>query len=153
MNRSSFLKVVCSIVLAAVAAPAMLLGATGERSQLSVGDLTANKSMGSRQAPITVEVFADFQCPQCRNLYLTTTRQLIDNYVTTGKVLLVHHDFPLSMHTYSHQAARWASAARRRWDPAYSRQPWNRRSIHIRTSGELPETLSRYWLLWYRRLT
>ena len=26
--------------------------------------------------------------------YLTTTRQLIDNYVSTGKVYLVHREFP-----------------------------------------------------------
>jgi protein-disulfide isomerase len=110
VNRNTFLKVVCSIALAVVIAAPTMLGAPGGK-EVPVGDLTANKSMGSRQAPITIEVFADFQCPQCRNFYLTTTRQLIDNYVATGKVFLVHHDFPLSMHTYSHQAARWASAA------------------------------------------
>ncbi len=103
------LKAVCSIALAVVmAAPALLAAPAG---QSSVGDLTANKSMGSRSAPITMEVFADFQCPQCRNFYLTTTRQVIDNYVATGKVLLIHHDFQLSIHTHSHQAARWANAA------------------------------------------
>jgi protein-disulfide isomerase len=108
VNRTMW-KAVCAIALAVVmAAPALLAAPAG---QSSVGDLTANKSMGSRSAPITMEVFADFQCPQCRNFYLTTTRQVIDNYVATGKVLLIHHDFPLSMHTYSHQAARWANAA------------------------------------------
>jgi protein-disulfide isomerase len=108
VNRSTFLKTVCAAALAMVMAGPAMLGAPGSPS---IGDLTANKSMGSRQAPITMEVFADFQCPQCRNFYLTTTRQVIDNYVATGKVFLVHHDFPLSMHTYSHEAARWASAA------------------------------------------
>src|SRR5579862_25077 len=74
-------------------------------------DLTARKSLGSPSAPITIEVFADFQCPQCRNFFLTTTQQLIDNYVSTGKVYLVHHDFPLNMHSNSRQAAHWANAA------------------------------------------
>ncbi len=77
----------------------------------SSSDLTARKSLGSPSAPITVEVFADFQCPQCRNFFLTTTQQLIDNYVSTGKVYLVHHDFPLSMHSNSRVAAHWANAA------------------------------------------
>ena len=52
-----------------------------------------------------------FSARKYRNFYLTTTRQVIDNYVATGKVsLLVHHDFPLSMHTYSPalQTSRWA---------------------------------------------
>lgn len=77
----------------------------------SSSDLTAKKSLGSPSAPITIEVFADFQCPQCRVFFLTTTQQLIDNYVSSGKVFLVHHDFPLSMHSNSRQAAHWANAA------------------------------------------
>jgi protein-disulfide isomerase len=58
-----------------------------------------------------MEVFADFECPQCRIFFLTTTRQVIDSYVSTGKVYLIHHDFPLPMHKYSRDAARWANAA------------------------------------------
>ena len=74
-------------------------------------DLTSVKSFGSRQAPITIEIFSDYQCPQCRQFYMTTTQQLMDNYVAAGKVFLVHRDFPLPMHSYSHEAARWANAA------------------------------------------
>ena len=102
------LRGLCAVaILLAMAAPALI----GAPAAVQLGDLTSNKSMGSRSAPIIMEVFADFQCPQCRNFYLTTTKQVIDNYVSTGKVYLIHHDFPLSMHTYSHQAARWANAA------------------------------------------
>jgi protein-disulfide isomerase len=88
-----------------------LVGPVRGQVKISPAELTAAKSLGSRQAPITMEVFADYQCPQCRNFYETVTRQLIDNYVSTGKVYLIHRDFPLSMHTYSHQAARWLNAA------------------------------------------
>ena len=35
----------------------------------------------------------------------------MDNYVTTGKVYLIHRDFPLPMHAYSRVAARYARAA------------------------------------------
>jgi protein-disulfide isomerase len=35
----------------------------------------------------------------------------MDNYVNTGKVYLVHRDFPLPMHAYSRVAARYARAA------------------------------------------
>ena len=83
----------------------------GAQGKVSPADLTTAKSLGSREAPITLEVFADYQCPQCRLFYETVTKQLIDNYVSTGKVYLVHRDFPLSMHTYSHQAAHWLNAA------------------------------------------
>jgi protein-disulfide isomerase len=60
---------------------------------------------------VRIEVFSDYQCPQCRSFYLNTLRPVIDNYVSTGKVYLIHHDFPLSMHAYSRDAARWATAA------------------------------------------
>ena len=69
------------------------------------------KALGSKTAPITIEVFEDFQCPACRNFYETSLKQVIDNYVTPGKVYLIHRDFPLDMHPYSHQAARLANAA------------------------------------------
>ncbi len=72
---------------------------------------TNGKAIGSKSAPITVEVFSDFQCPACRNFYETTLKQVIDNYVTTGKVYLIHRDFPLDMHPYARQAARFANAA------------------------------------------
>jgi protein-disulfide isomerase len=74
-------------------------------------DPSEAKSMGSKSAPITIEVFEDFQCPACRNFFETTVKQLIDDYVVPGKVYLIHRDFPLEMHPYSHQAARLANAA------------------------------------------
>jgi len=69
------------------------------------------KAYGSPSAPITMEVFTDYECPACRSLYEQTLKLLINDYVASGKVYLVHHDFPLSMHKYSGQAARWANAA------------------------------------------
>jgi protein-disulfide isomerase len=81
------------------------------QAKLAPAELTLKKSLGSPTAPIKLEIFSDYQCPACREMYLTTTRQLIDNYVSTGKVYLVHRDFPLAMHSYSRVAARWLNAA------------------------------------------
>ena len=72
---------------------------------------TNGKAMGSKNAPITIEVFEDFECPACRNFYETSLQQVITNYVDTGKVYLIHRDFPLSMHPYGLPAARFANAA------------------------------------------
>src|SRR6202040_2867637 len=44
-------------------------------------------------------------------LFISTNRQLMDYYVTTGKVYLIHRDFPLPMHAHSRVAARYARAA------------------------------------------
>jgi protein-disulfide isomerase len=76
-----------------------------------VADIDPHKAFGSKNAPIVMEVFSDYQCPACKTLFLTTNRQVMDNYVSTGKVYLVHRDFPLPMHAYSRVAARYARAA------------------------------------------
>lgn len=69
------------------------------------------KSLGNKNAPITMEVFSDYQCPSCGNFFEVTLRPMINEYVAQGKVYLIHHDFPLQMHTHSGEAARWANAA------------------------------------------
>jgi protein-disulfide isomerase len=71
---------------------------------------TPNKTYGWKSAPITMEVFSDYQCPYCRVFYDATLRQVIATYVASGKVYLIHRDFPLVIHRYSGEAARWANA-------------------------------------------
>lgn len=67
--------------------------------------------MGSKSAPILFEDFSDFQCPVCKQFFFGTVQPMIDEYVSSGKVYLVHHDFPLPMHAHSTEAAKWANAA------------------------------------------
>jgi protein-disulfide isomerase len=69
------------------------------------------KSIGNPSAPITMEVFGDFECPACRGFFEGTTKQVIDDYVIPGKVYIIHRDFPLEMHPFARQAARLANAA------------------------------------------
>jgi protein-disulfide isomerase len=70
------------------------------------------RASGSKDAPIVMEVFSDFQCPHCKQLYLSTLRRVIDDYCASGKVYLIHRDFPLDqIHRYARDAARWATAS------------------------------------------
>jgi protein-disulfide isomerase len=78
---------------------------------VTIEEIAQNKALGISTAPIKIEDFTDFECPACRALYMETLRPLISDYVSTGKVYLVHHDFPLEMHPYSHKAAYYADAA------------------------------------------
>src|ERR1700704_99620 len=77
----------------------------------SIPDLDAREALGSKNAPIVMEVFSDFQCPACKTLFASTNRQVMDNYVSTGKVYLIHRDFPLPMHAHSQVAAQYSRAA------------------------------------------
>src|ERR1700674_5940564 len=91
------------VVLMAMAAPPQTPGA--------VTDVDSHKAFGSKNAPLVLEVFSDFQCPACKTLYTTTNRQLMDNYVSTGKVYLIHRDFLLPMHAFTKVAAQCPRAA------------------------------------------
>lgn len=73
----------------------------------------AEKSLGSPTASIKLVVYDDYECPACGQFYEQTLRQLIDSYVADGKVYLIHRDFPLPVHQFSRQAARWVNAASR----------------------------------------
>ena len=80
---------------------------------VATGAETPLKSLGTASAPITVEVYSDFQCPSCKALYETVILQMIGEYVDKGKVYLIHRDFPLPMHAHAKQAALYANAAHR----------------------------------------
>ena len=84
---------------------------TPPQASAGLPDVDPHKAFGSKSAPVTMEVFSDFQCPACKTLYITTNRRIMDDYVSTGKVYLIHRDFPLTMHAHSRVAARYARAA------------------------------------------
>jgi protein-disulfide isomerase len=97
------LAAVCSLVLTSALAVSA--------GQSSVPDIDPHVAFGSKNAPIVMEVFSDYQCPACKTLFMTTNRQVMENYVSTGKVYLVHRDFPLPMHAHSQVAAQYSRAA------------------------------------------
>jgi len=59
-----------------------------------VTDIDPTKAFGSKTGSVVVEIYSDFQCPACKQLFLNTTQKVMENYVNTGKVYLVHRDFP-----------------------------------------------------------
>ena len=117
MNRRAILTGATVLILLGLAIssslpPALVSAATpAPAPQAPPSDIDPHEAFGSKSAPITMEVFSDFQCPACKTLFTTTNRQLMDNYVSTGKVYLVHRDFPLPMHAHSKVAAQYSRAA------------------------------------------
>jgi protein-disulfide isomerase len=99
------------VFLSTVAGATDLLARAPDTGPQGVAEYDPHQAFGSKTAPIVMEIFSDYQCPACRQLYLTTNRPLMENYVETGKVFLIHRDFPLPMHAYSKIAAHYARAA------------------------------------------
>lgn len=50
-------------------------------------------SLGDANAPVTIDVFEDFQCSACRRFTENTEPLLIENLVTTGKARYVFHNY------------------------------------------------------------
>lgn len=67
--------------------------------------------LGDADAPVTIIEFSDFQCPFCGKFFIESEKQIIQNYVNTGKAKFVYRDFPLSFHPEATPAAEAAECA------------------------------------------
>ncbi|MGA2145880.1 MAG: thioredoxin domain-containing protein [Bryobacteraceae bacterium] len=79
----------------------------------TVAGVDTNKAIGTPTAPITIEIFSDFECPSCKTFHETTLPQLVREYVIPGKVFVASFEFPLPAHPHSREAAGYAVAASR----------------------------------------
>jgi len=98
-------------LLGFLGACAVLIARATPQVSMVVPDVDPHQAFGSKNAPVTMEVFSDFQCPACKTLYTTTNSKVMENYVSSGKVYFIHRDYPLPMHAYSRVAARYSRAA------------------------------------------
>src|SRR5215469_1792283 len=62
-------------------------------------------SLGSKDAPLTMVEFTDFQCPFCERFHTSTFADLKRDYIDTGKLRFVSRDLPLDFHPNAMQAA------------------------------------------------
>lgn len=67
--------------------------------------LNAGRVLGKADAPVTIDLYSDFQCPICRRADITI-RQLAERYIDTGKAKVVYHNF-----AFIGQESEWAAQA------------------------------------------
>jgi protein-disulfide isomerase len=84
-----------------------LIAGSGEQQSTPAG-----KTLGISSAPIAIEVFSDYECTHCKQLYEETLRPLMRDYVAKGKVYFIHRDYPLPQHVNARPAACLANASR-----------------------------------------
>lgn len=53
---------------------------------------SAGRVLGNANAPVTIDMYSDFQCPVCRRADLVI-QQLVPKYVDAGKAKVVYHNF------------------------------------------------------------
>ena len=81
------------IGLIAVIVAVGLIALTGTQKVGSINAEQFGTTLGSPDAPIKLEEYADFQCPACGVFARGTLRQIVDKYVNTNKVQIIFHHF------------------------------------------------------------
>ncbi len=78
-------------------------------------------TLGSANAPVTLDLYQNFICPHCKDFALEALPSLIADYVQSGRVRLVFHDvaFGGAIAETAHDAARCAADQGKFW-PAYA---------------------------------
>src|SRR5947199_5791222 len=115
MKRYLPFVIVAAVALATLGSGAMLYRA--KRSQLL--SISANKVLsgkndksihirGNPDAPVTLEEFADFQCPPCGS-FAGFAEELLKEY--DSRLRVVFRNFPLGVHEHAREAALAAEAA------------------------------------------
>jgi len=91
-------------------------GAKPEPVYLSVANAPA---MGSDAAIVTLIEFSDYECPFCIYHFQTTTPQIEEHYIRTGKIRYVFRDLPIDENhpkaVRAHEAAHCADAQHKFW--------------------------------------
>jgi protein-disulfide isomerase len=73
---------------------------------------TGGHVIGNPNAKVTVVEFGDYQCPFCKDFYQNSERQIVNDYVNTGKIKLAFRNFPLtSIHPFAENASEAAECA------------------------------------------
>lgn len=78
-------------------------------SLLGPRDLTMDGyAYGDPDAPVTIDVYEDFQCPYCQRFSLLEEPKLVEAWVRPGQARIVFHDF-----AFLGEESRWAAVAGR----------------------------------------
>jgi len=92
----------------AVAGPLVTLPPIVGPSVVTPTDQADGHALGASDAPVTVEVWADFQCPYCALFTTLVEPRIVDTYVESGRVRLVFRDL-----AFLGEESRWATVAAR----------------------------------------
>ncbi len=81
--------------------------ATG-KVRMKIGDAPM---LGSKDAPLTMVEFTDYQCGFCQRFHTATFPEIRRKYIDSGKIRFVSRDLPLDFHSNAFRAAQAARCA------------------------------------------
>ena len=95
-NQNRAVLVIGTLIAAALIALALFAvrGRPAGNGQTVNFDLTGQPVLGQANAPVTLVVFEDFKCPNCKRFEEEFLPELRSRYLDTGKAKLVSMNFP-----------------------------------------------------------
>jgi protein-disulfide isomerase len=99
---------------------------------------SSGRTVGNSNAPVTIDVWIDYQCIPCRNFAVQTIGQLIEQYVRPGKARIVIHDMiVIDGNVGGHESEQAAEASRCAADQGkfWPYQDWLWANQHTEGSG------------------
>lgn len=103
-------QIIAAAVVAVLAVAALIYLGNSSSTQpvasVPPGVVQNGQVRGQPNAPVTIDEWADFQCPACGLFVRNTESQLLTTYIAQGKVKLVFHDF-----AFLGQESNWAAEA------------------------------------------
>jgi protein-disulfide isomerase len=121
-KNNSSLWIIGGVAAAAVLVLALVflnLNATSTPMQ-SPSALNTGRVLGRADAPVTIDLYSDFQCPICRRAE-QLIRQIAPAYIDTGKAKVVYHNFAFigQESEWAAQAAECANEQGKFWEYSY----------------------------------
>ncbi len=82
-------------------------------STIPPGIASSGRTLGDPNAPVTLDVWSDYQCSACAAFEQGVLPQVLGTYVAPGKVRVVYHDFlVIDSNTAGHESLDASNAAR-----------------------------------------
>jgi protein-disulfide isomerase len=105
-KNNSSIWIIGGVAAAAVIVLALvLINLNTPRAEPISPQVSAGRTLGQADAPVTIDLYSDFQCPVCRRAELFI-RQLIPDYIDSGKAKVVYHNF-----AFIGDESQWAAQA------------------------------------------
>jgi protein-disulfide isomerase len=97
------------------------IAGVGETQELFGGVPQEGARLGSENAPVVIQVFADEQCGDCRESFLATIPTLAEKYARPGKVKLLYRHYSNSENEieYGFYGTEAAAAQGNGWEYAF----------------------------------
>jgi len=93
---NTLIRALRSLAFAGLTAAVFAVQPHGARAEIAAtAEALQDISIGSADAPVVMHEYSSLTCPHCAAFHRDTLPQIKKEYVDTGKVRIVFHDFPL----------------------------------------------------------